>query len=125
MTAPLATLQKRAERAGETRLLGPLDPALTRDLAAAAARSPHSRWGVTIVDERGYAIGHGIARPAAADATSRSRQARPRRTARTNQHHRHRDPPAASWQRSRAPAPRPAAGNSPPGRPGTGTAPGP
>jgi hypothetical protein len=63
VTAPLATLQKRAERPGETRLLGPLDPALTRDLAAAAARSPHSRWGVTIVDDHGYAIGHGIARP--------------------------------------------------------------
>jgi len=63
VAAPLATLQKRAERAGETRLLGPLDPALTRDLAEAAARSPHSRWGVTIVDDHGYAIGHGIARP--------------------------------------------------------------
>jgi hypothetical protein len=63
VTAPLATLQKRAERPGETRLLGPLDPALTRDLAAAAARSPHSCWGVTIVDEHGYATGHGIARP--------------------------------------------------------------
>jgi Domain of unknown function (DUF222) len=63
VTAPLATLQKRAERPGETRLLGPLDPALTRDLAAAAARTPHSRWEVTIVDDHGYAIGHGIARP--------------------------------------------------------------
>ena len=63
VTAPLATLQKRAERPGETRLLGPLDPALTRDLAAAAARSPDARWGVTIVDDHGYAIGHGIARP--------------------------------------------------------------
>jgi hypothetical protein len=63
VTAPLATLQKRAERPGETRLLGPLDPALTRDLAAAAARSTHSRWAVTIVDEHGHATGHGIARP--------------------------------------------------------------
>ena len=63
VTAPLATLQRRAERAGENRLLGPLDPALTRDLAAAAARSPDARWEITIVDDRGYAIGHGIARP--------------------------------------------------------------
>ena len=61
--APLATLQRRAERAGENRLLGPLDPALTRDLAAAAARSPHAQWAITIVDDRGYAIGHGTARP--------------------------------------------------------------
>ena len=64
MTVPLATLQRRAERAGDNRLLGPLDPALARDLAAAAARSPVSRWELTVVDEHGYAIGHGIARPA-------------------------------------------------------------
>ena len=62
VTVPLATLQRRAERPGDNRLLGPLDPAMTRDLAAAAARSPRSRWEVTIVDDRGYAVGHGIAR---------------------------------------------------------------
>src|SRR5262249_3993921 len=61
---PLATLQHRAERAGDNRLLGPLDPALARDLAAAAARSPASRWEITVVDEHGYAVGHGAARPA-------------------------------------------------------------
>ena len=61
--APLATLQRRAERPGDNRLLGPLDPALTRDLATAAARSPHSRWEITITDDHGYAIGHGIAHP--------------------------------------------------------------
>jgi len=64
VTAPLATLQRQAERAGENRLLGPLDPALTRDLAAAAARSPHATWEVTIVDDHGYAVGHGSARRA-------------------------------------------------------------
>ena len=63
VTVPLVTLQGRAVRAGESRLLGPLDPALARDLAAAAARSPSSRWEVTVVDEHGYAAGHGIARP--------------------------------------------------------------
>ena len=63
VTAPLATLQRRAERAGENRILGPLDPALTRDLANAAARSPHTQWEITIVDDRGYATGHGTARP--------------------------------------------------------------
>ena len=63
VTVPLVTLQGRAARAGESPLLGPLDPALARDLAAAAARSPSSRWGVTIVDDKGYAVGHGIARP--------------------------------------------------------------
>jgi hypothetical protein len=64
VTVPLATLLAQAERAGENRLLGPLDPALTRELALAAARSPHSRWEVTVVDEHGYAVGHGPARPA-------------------------------------------------------------
>ncbi|MGD0698538.1 MAG: hypothetical protein ABSA02_01505 [Trebonia sp.] len=59
---PLATLQGRAERPGDNRLLGPLDPALTRDLAAAAARSPHTRWEITIIDDHGYATGHGTAR---------------------------------------------------------------
>ena len=64
VTVPLATLQHRGERAGDSRLLGPLDPALARDLAAAASRSPASRWELTIVDEHGYAVGHGVARPA-------------------------------------------------------------
>jgi hypothetical protein len=61
--APLATLQGRAKRPGDNRLLGPLDPALTRDLAAAAARSPDARWEITIIDDHGYATGHGIAHP--------------------------------------------------------------
>ncbi len=64
VTVPLATLQHRAERAGDNRLLGPLDPGLARALAAAAARSPASRWEITIIDEHGYAVAHGIARPA-------------------------------------------------------------
>ena len=61
--APLATLQGRAKRPGDNRLLGPLDPALTRDLVAAAARSPNARWEITIIDDHGYATGHGVARP--------------------------------------------------------------
>ncbi|TVZ02649.1 HNH endonuclease [Trebonia kvetii] len=64
VTVPLVTLQRRAERAGDSRLLGPLDPALARHLAAAAARSPHSRWEITVVDGCGYATGNGIARAA-------------------------------------------------------------
>jgi hypothetical protein len=64
LTVPLATLQGLAERAGDSRLLGPLDPALARDLAAAATRSPASQWELTVVDQHGYAIGHGTARPA-------------------------------------------------------------
>ena len=40
VTVPLATLQRLAERPGDNRLLGPLDPAIARDLAVAAAKSP-------------------------------------------------------------------------------------
>jgi hypothetical protein len=63
VTVPLATLQGLAGRAGDSRLLGALDPAMARDLAATAARSPSSRWEVTVVDDHGYAVGHGVARP--------------------------------------------------------------
>jgi hypothetical protein len=59
LTLPLATLLGLAERPGAGHGLGPLDPALVRDLAVAAARSPHSQWCVTITDASGYAIGHG------------------------------------------------------------------
>jgi hypothetical protein len=63
VTVPLATLQRLAERAGDNRLLGPLDPVMARDIAEAAARSPDSRWEITVVDGHGYATRHGIARP--------------------------------------------------------------
>jgi hypothetical protein len=45
---------------------------MVRDLAAAAARSPYARWEVTVVDEHGYAVCHGIARP------GRGRRQKPR-----------------------------------------------
>ena len=96
VTVPLATLQRRAERAGDNRLLGPLDPALARQLAAAAARSPHSRWEIIVVDEHGYATGHGIARP----APRQTRQPQPPGPG----------PPARPWPRcphgSTSPSPR-------------------
>jgi len=65
LTVPLATLLGLADRPGAGHGLGPLDPALARDLAAAAAAgSPHSQWCVTVTDPSGIAIGHGCARPA-------------------------------------------------------------
>ena len=66
LTLPLATLLGLAERPGAGHGLGPLDPALVRDLGAAAARNPHSEWCVTITDADGYAIGHGCCRMARA-----------------------------------------------------------
>jgi len=63
LTAPLATLARLADRPGELSGLGPVDPWLARDLAAAAAQNPRTTWCVTVTDEKGHAIGHGCARP--------------------------------------------------------------
>ena len=64
LTVPEATLTGRADRPGELGGIGPVDPDLARDLAAAAARNPRSTWCVTVTDKDGHAVGHGCARPA-------------------------------------------------------------
>ena len=64
LTLPLATLLGLAERPGAGHGLGPLDPALVRDLAATTAGSPHSQWCTTITDSQGVAVAHGCAKPA-------------------------------------------------------------
>ena len=66
LTLPLATLLGLADRPGAGHGLGPLDPALVRDLAAIAAGSPHSQWCTTITDTNGVAVAHGCAKPARA-----------------------------------------------------------
>ena len=63
LIAPLATLTDLASRPGELSGLGPVDPWLARDLAAAAAHNPKTTWCVTVTDKDGHAIGHGCARP--------------------------------------------------------------
>jgi hypothetical protein len=63
LTVTLATLLGLAERPGEVSGLGPVDPALARDLAHAAALNPKTTYCVTVTDEHGHAIGHGCARP--------------------------------------------------------------
>ncbi len=62
LTIPLATLLGPRRRPGESHGFGPLDPALSRALAALAAASPHTTACVTVTDENGYAIGHGCLR---------------------------------------------------------------
>jgi hypothetical protein len=64
LTVPLATITGLADRPGELAGLGPIDPWLARNLAAAAPQNPCSTWCVTVTDEHGHAIGHGCARPA-------------------------------------------------------------
>jgi hypothetical protein len=63
LITPLATLTRHADRPGELAGLGPIDPWLARDLAAAAAANPKTTWCVTVTDQHGHAIGHGCARP--------------------------------------------------------------
>jgi Domain of unknown function (DUF222) len=79
LTIPLATLLGLAGRPGEMAGIGPVDPDLARDLAAAAARNPRSAWCVTITDADGHAIGHGCARPEPANGRQdRAKRATPR-----------------------------------------------
>jgi len=63
LTVPLGTAVGLADRPGELSGLGPVDPWLARDLAAAAARDPKSTWCVTVTDQHGHAVGHGCGRP--------------------------------------------------------------
>jgi hypothetical protein len=63
LTVPLATVTGLADRPGELGGIGPVDPWLARDLAAAAARNPTTTWCVTVTDPDGHAVGHGCARP--------------------------------------------------------------
>ena len=71
LVVPLATLLGLAERPGEIQGFGLLDPALARELAAAAIASARTEVCVTVTSPEGYAIGHGCARP---DRASRSSQ---------------------------------------------------
>lgn len=64
LTIPAATLTGLADRPAELGGIGPIDPDLARDLAAAAARNPRSTWCVTVTDSLGHAVAHGCARPA-------------------------------------------------------------
>ncbi len=79
LTIPAATLLEQAERPGEIPGLGPVDPALARDLAAAAARNPKTTWCVTVTDQDGHAVGHGCARPEPGSQRKRAGPAPPRR----------------------------------------------
>ncbi len=72
LVVPLVTLLGLAERPGEIQGFGLLDPALARELAAAAAASPRTEVCVTVTSPEGYAIWHGCARP---DRASRSSEA--------------------------------------------------
>jgi hypothetical protein len=76
LTIPVVTVTGLADRPGELGGIGPIDPELARDLAAAAARNPRTTWCVTVTDTDGHAIGHGCARPG--PASGRAKRGKPR-----------------------------------------------
>jgi len=58
LTIPWATLHGRSETPGEADGFGPVDGDDARDLAAAAARHPRTRWCVTALNPDGTAAAH-------------------------------------------------------------------
>ena len=73
LTTPMATLLGTADKAGTASRIGITDPALTRNLAAAAARNPASTWCVTVTGDDGRPVAHGCAHPAKTTKTARTR----------------------------------------------------
>src|SRR5271168_4508614 len=63
LTIPLTTALRLTERPGVLSRVGPVDPALARDLAAAAARNPGSTWCITVTGPDGRPVAHGCGRP--------------------------------------------------------------
>jgi len=61
ITVPLATALGLSATPGEAAGFGLLDPATARDLLAAASRSRHTRWCVTVLNPDGTAAAHGCA----------------------------------------------------------------
>ena len=59
ITVPWATLQGRSETPGEADGFGVLDGDEAREVAAAAARHPRTRWCVTALNPDGTAAAHG------------------------------------------------------------------
>jgi hypothetical protein len=58
LTIPLATWQGRSETPGQADGFGPLDGDDARELVAAAARHPRTRWCITAVNPDGTAAAH-------------------------------------------------------------------
>jgi hypothetical protein len=110
LTVPLADLTGLADRPGEMGGIGPVDPWLARDLAAAAARNPRTSWCVTVTDEHGHAVGHGCARP---EPKSHARRGRLRKREKPGSRDKPRNP-------ARAARDGPGPGFTPGGRDGPG-----
>ena len=63
LTMPLDTWLGLGEVPGEVAGFGPVDARDSRDLAAAMAQHPQTRWCLTVTDRTGRPVAHGCARP--------------------------------------------------------------
>jgi hypothetical protein len=61
ITVPAETLQRTSETPGEVGAFGLIDAPDARDLVAAAARHPRTRWCITALNPDGTAAAHGCA----------------------------------------------------------------
>jgi hypothetical protein len=77
LTIPLTTLLDLAERPGEIAGIGPIDPALARDLAGSAAANPKTTYCLTVTDDQGHAIGHGCGRAEPGNRRATAKRSRP------------------------------------------------
>jgi hypothetical protein len=73
LTAPMATMQRQAERPGALHGAGAMDPEQTRDLAAAILRDDRSTICITTLDPDGRPAAHACGRPGPGDRTRRRR----------------------------------------------------
>ena len=71
LTMPAAAWLGRCDAPGEIPGTGPADAGTCRDLAAALAASPATRWCLTIVDRHRRAVAHGCARDGPGPPASR------------------------------------------------------
>jgi hypothetical protein len=77
LTIPASTLTRNAGRPGILRGTGPVDPDLARDIAAAAARHPKTRYEFTITGPDGRPVAHGCGTPAPGEPARRRTPGKP------------------------------------------------
>jgi hypothetical protein len=124
LTVTVPTLLDLAGRPGELSGTGPIDPALARDLADAAARNPKTTYCVTVTDEQGHAIGHGCARPEPKNRTRTTGPPQPPPPAGHDPPAGHSPPGGHDPPGHDPPGHDPPGHDPPPGRPGPGHRPG-
>jgi hypothetical protein len=84
MIFPIYTMTGATDNPGQIPGWGAIDPALVRELAGRAAADKRTEWHLTLTDERGWAIGHGCAKPIPGTKAGKNDKPRQARAAGTN-----------------------------------------